>query len=225
MKILVIEDDAAIVEFISIAFDIGWPGTDVIYSHQGGRGVELAEVSLPDAVILDLGLPDISGFDVLKQIRCFSEVPVIIETVRNNESDIVKGLDWGADEYIIKPFGQLELLAKVKAVLRRQPCSEISGAIVSGPLRLDAITGVLFYKNNSVHITHTENLIMRQFMENIGHAVTYSDLADIIWGNTYAGAEDTLRVYVQRIRGKLESLTNDAMHIRSLPKIGYILDT
>jgi two-component system KDP operon response regulator KdpE len=185
---------------------------------------ELVESDLPDVVILDLGLPDISGFDVLKQIRTFSEVPVIIETVRNNESDIVKGLDWGADEYIIKPFGQLELLAKVKAVLRRQHCSEVSGAIVSGPLRFDAMTGLLFYQTKSVHITHTESLMMRQFMENIGRIVTYSDLADVIWGNSYSGAGDTLRVYVQRIRGKLESLTGGAMHIQVQPKVGYCLD-
>ena len=119
MKVLVIEDDAEIVEFISIAFDVGWPGAEIISTHQGNTGVKLAKTEAPDAILLDLALPDISGFDVLKQIRAFSKVPVIIESVKRSEANIVKGLDFGANAYIVKPFGQFELLARTKTVLRR----------------------------------------------------------------------------------------------------------
>ena len=118
VKILVIEDDAEIVEFISMAFDNSWPGTETISTHHGRKGLELCQTQKPDAVLLDVGLPDISGFDVLKRIRAFSEVPVIIESVRGSEYDVANGLSCGADEYIVKPFGQLELVARVKAVCR-----------------------------------------------------------------------------------------------------------
>jgi two-component system response regulator VicR len=118
VKILVIEDDAEIVEFMSIAFSTAWPAVEMISTHHGKEGIDLVKTQQPDAVLLDLGLPDISGFDVLKRIRAFSEVPVIIESVRGSEYDVANGLSCGADEYIVKPFGQLELVARVKAVCR-----------------------------------------------------------------------------------------------------------
>ncbi|MFC2067664.1 response regulator transcription factor [Chloroflexota bacterium] len=120
MKLLLIEDDSDIVEAISLAFQIRWPEAQVISTQSGKKGVGLVESVQPDIVILDLGLPDIDGFTVLRKIRLFSQVPIIIVTVRADESDIIKGLEWGADDYIIKPFRQLELLARVKAQIRRQ---------------------------------------------------------------------------------------------------------
>ncbi|MBN1643866.1 MAG: response regulator, partial [Dehalococcoidales bacterium] len=108
MKVLVIEDDKEIVDAISLAFQIRWPEAKVISTRLGQKGVEFVETEQPDIVILDLGLPDITGFEVLRQIRRFSTVPTIILTVRTEESDVVKGLEWGADDYITKPFRQLE---------------------------------------------------------------------------------------------------------------------
>ena len=119
MKVLVIEDDKEIVDAISLAFQIRWPEAKVISTRLGQKGVELVESESPDIVILDLGLPDIAGFEVLRQIRLFSAVPTIILTVRAEEADVVKGLEWGADDYITKPFRQLELLARVKSMIRR----------------------------------------------------------------------------------------------------------
>src|SRR4030042_1995566 len=120
MKVLVIEDDREIVDAISLAFQIRWPEAKLISTRLGQKGVELVESESPDIVILDLGLPDINGFEVLQAIRLFSQVPTIILTVRSDEADIVKGLEWGADDYITKPFRQLEFLARVKALIRRQ---------------------------------------------------------------------------------------------------------
>jgi two-component system KDP operon response regulator KdpE len=224
MKILVIEDDAEIIEFISIAFDIGWPGVELVSTHQGNKGLELVETEAPDAVILDLGLPDISGFDVLKQIRAFSAVPVIIESVRGSETDIVKGLDWGADEYIVKPFGQLELLARVKAVLRRTACRDVSGSVSSGQISLNTVSRQLSCRNKSVLLTHTESLIAHSLIVNAGQVVTYAQLAEAVWGDTYPDATDALRVYIRRIRAKIEPVIEGVGHIDSRPGVGYILE-
>jgi DNA-binding response OmpR family regulator len=120
MKILVIEDDQQIVEAITLAFQIRWPEAKLVSTQQGEKGIELVESEKPDIVILDLGLPDINGYDVLKQIRMFSDIPILILTARTEESDIVKGLEWGADDYMIKPFHQLELLSRIKALTRRR---------------------------------------------------------------------------------------------------------
>lgn len=224
MKILVIEDDAEIIEFISIAFDIGWPGVELVSTHQGNTGLELVETEAPDAVILDLGLPDISGFDVLKRIRTFSAVPVIIISVRGSESDIVKGLDWGADEYIQKPFGQLELLARVKAVLRRTAGRGISDCVSAGPLSLNTVSHQFSCRNKSVLLTHTESLIAHSLIVNAGQVVTYPQLAEAVWGENYPDATDALRVYIRRIRAKIEPVLEGAGRIDSRPGVGYILE-
>jgi len=137
MKLLVVEDDEELIEAISLAFQIRWPEAQIISTRSGKKGVEQVESESPDIVILDLGLPDINGFDVLRKIRLFSQVPIIIVSVRAEEADIIKGLEWGADDYIIKPFRQLELLARIKAQVRRQGQPE-DEEIVIGPSKLDS---------------------------------------------------------------------------------------
>jgi len=119
MKILVIEDDKEILEVISVGFEMRWPEMKLVSTRLGREGVELAASENPDVVILDLGLPDINGFEVLEEIRTFSRVPVLILTVRNDESDVVRGLELRADDYMTKPFQQMELQSRVEALLRR----------------------------------------------------------------------------------------------------------
>ena len=225
MKVMIIEDNAEIVEYISIAFDIGWPGTELIKTSEGVKAIELIGSRSPDVVILDLGLPDVSGFDVLKNIRLFSDVPVIIATVRDSEADIVKGLDFGADEYIVKPFGQLELLARVKAVLRnRKGYSGLLDIITLGPLRFDPVCNDLACGTKSIHLTHTEGLILHLLMINAGKPVSFSEIADRIWGGSYPNASDTLRVYIRRLRAKIEKEPQCANLIQSRPGIGYFIE-
>ena len=117
MKALLIEDDPEIVESVSIAFAIGWPEVQLLYTNLGKRGIELLESQDPDVVILDLGLPDVNGWEVLKRIRLFSSVPVLILTVRADEHDIAKGLGLGALDYLVKPCDYKELLARVKTMI------------------------------------------------------------------------------------------------------------
>jgi two-component system KDP operon response regulator KdpE len=222
MKILVIDDDAAILEFISIAFDVGWPEAEIITAHHGRKGIETAELELPDLVILDLNLPDISGFDVLRKIRSFSSVPIIVISVKDTEQDVVKCLSIGADDYLIKPFGQLELLARVRCILRRTTGLNSSGCISCGELQLEPAKGELTYRHERIHLTNTECLIMQELMKNIGQVVTYDDLADVIWGTIYPNAVETLRVYVRRLRQKIEHYTQKKI-IHSKSGTGYLL--
>lgn len=118
VKILVIEDDREIVEVISVGFEMRWPGVKLVSTRLGREGVELAASENPDIIILDLGLPDVTGFEVLREIRTFSGVPILILTVRSEEADIDRGLEWGADDYMTKPFQQAELQSRVEVLIR-----------------------------------------------------------------------------------------------------------
>ncbi len=222
MKVLLIEDDREIVEAISLAFQIRWPEAELIPTRLGQKGVELVESESPDIVILDLGLPDISGFEVLQQIRLFSQVPTIILTVRAEEADVVKGLEWGADDYITKPFRQMEFLARVKALIRRQ-ANLGSDSLSFGPLKLDATTGQLFVDSREVALTVTETHIMAHLMRNGGHVVTHSSLAEAVWGDDYPGATDSLKVHIRRLREKIEEDPSSPKLILIRTGVGYFL--
>ena len=126
LKIISIEDDPQIREVISLSFKLRWPGTSVITAPDGETGLELVKAEKPDAVLLDIGLPGMDGFEVLARIRQFSNVPVIILTVRNEEPDELTGLELGADDYIVKPFDHRELIARVKKVLSRSQATNTS---------------------------------------------------------------------------------------------------
>jgi two-component system KDP operon response regulator KdpE len=222
MKVLIIEDDKEIVDAISLAFQIRWPEVKVASTRLGKRGVELVESEAPDIVILDLGLPDINGFEVLRQIRLFSSVPIIILTVRAEEADIVKGLEWGADDYIVKPFRQLELLARVRALIRRRtPAEEETLAV--GPLHLEATTGQLLYNSKEIALTITESRLLSHLMRNAGHVVTHSSLAEAVWGNDYPGATDSLKVHIRRLREKIEADPSHPQLILTKSGVGYFL--
>ncbi len=222
MKVLLIEDDKDIIDAISLAFQIRWPEAKVVSTRLGEKGVELVEGEVPDIVVLDLGLPDINGFEVLRQIRLFSKVPVIILTVRSDEADVVKGLEWGADDYIIKPFRQLELLARVKAMIRRQDPSE-EESLVYGPLRLETASGQLYHDGKEIALTVTESHILSHLMKNAGHVVSHSSLAEAVWGDDYPGATDSLKVHIRRLRQKIEADPSQPKTILTRTGVGYFL--
>ncbi|MBI4283086.1 MAG: response regulator transcription factor [Chloroflexi bacterium] len=222
MKVLLIEDEREIIEAISLAFRIRWPEAKVISTRLGEKGVELVESEAPDIVILDLGLPDISGFEVLHQIRLFSHVPIIILTVRADEADIVKGLEWGADDYITKPFRQLEFLARVKALIRRQHPAE-EAILSSGSLSLDTNTGQLHHDGKEIALTTTESHILSHLMKNAGHVVTHLSLAEAVWGDDYPGAADSLKVHIRRLREKIEANPSQPQLILTKTGVGYSL--
>lgn len=223
MKVLVIEDDRGIVEAIFLAFKIRWPDAQLVSTHLGEKGLELVESESPDIVILDVGLPDISGFEVLRQVRAFSSIPIIILTVRAEEADIVKGLEWGADDYIVKPFRQLELLSRVQVQLRRQSSLDEAAPLICGQIRFDPSLRQLRYGEKEVSLTATESQILYQLMRNAGRVVTHAAVAEGVWGVDYPGAIDSLKVYIRRLREKLEEDPSHPKLILTKAGIGYSL--
>lgn len=223
MKVLIIEDDPGIVETISLTFQIRWPETELISTHSGEKGVAMVEAENPDMVILDLGLTDINGFEVLKQIRLFSAVPVLILTVRADESDVVKGLEWGADDYMVKPFRQLELMSRVKALTRRRSYLPEETPLVYGQFHFYPSTCQLCYGDKEIALTTTEGRIFHKLIENTGRVVTYADLAASLWGDEYPGTDASLQVHVHRLRAKIEADPAKPQVILTKSGIGYTM--
>ena len=223
MKVLIIEDDREIVEVISLAFQIRWPEVKLVSTHLGEKGVELVESENPDVVILDLGLPDTSGYDVLREIRTFSTVPILILTVRGEEPDVVRGLEWGADDYMVKPFRQLELLSRIRALTRRANSSGGETPLVYGELSFNPTTRQLSCGQKEIEITRTEGTILHQLMRNPGLVVTHSALAEALWGEDYPDATSALKVYILRLRQKLEADPSQPKLILTKSGIGYLL--
>jgi two-component system response regulator VicR len=223
MKVLVIEDDQDVIDTITLTFEVGWPGVELVSSYEGKRGVEMAESEAPDIIILDLGLPDISGFEVLRQIRSFSDVPIIILTVMDEEDDLIKGLTWGADDYVTKPFSKMELLARVKTILRRQNPSAEEPPLLFGLLRYHPSTRQFFYDDREVILTATEANILCDLMKKAGQVVTQLSLAETVWGVDYPGAADSLKVHIRHLREKLEADPSHPKLILTRPGVGYLL--
>lgn len=221
-KVLIIEDSEDVVEAISVALQIRWPQLKIFSTGEGEEGLELAIKKSPDIIILDLGLIDISGFEVLKRIRLFSNVPVIILTVRGDEADVIKGLELGADEYIIKPFRQLELLARIKAITRRIYAIEGEHPFVSGKFYFDSSNRIVKFGERQAVLTHTENIILLKLVQNLDIVVTHSKLAEDIWGNSYPEAADSIKVYVRRLRKKIEPDPSHPRLIITKPGLGYL---
>jgi len=224
MKILVIEDAKEIVDTISLCFELRWPGVDVISTAEGGQGLTLAETESPDVVILDLGLPDVDGFEVLKEIRAFSNVPVIIVTVRGEEIDKIKGLELGADDYVTKPFSHMELLARIQAVLRRTSLPQSKTAekpFRSSRLNIDFATRTVIVDGQPVKLTPTEYNLLHYLAMNADTTLTHRALLEKVWGEEYVDSPEYLKVYIQRLRNKLETDPGKPQLIISQRGIGY----
>ncbi|MDD5402562.1 MAG: response regulator transcription factor [Dehalococcoidales bacterium] len=226
MRILIVEDDSEVSEFTSIALEMGWPGAKINQTHLGKQAIELVEKKNYNLIILDLNLPDIDGYLVLQKIRNISSTPVIITSVRCSEAEIVKGLEYGADDYIVKPFGQMELVARGRAVLRRLQESNIYAPITRGPISLDPGRGELVYGSRKSHITRTESLILSLLLQNPGQLVTYYQLEEAIWGEagTCPNSADSIRVYISRLRSKLSYDHDCKISIQAHAGAGYLLN-
>ena len=222
-KVLIIEDDQSVVDSVAIAFRKHWRTAELLSARMGGEGVELIEDGHFDAVILDLGLPDMDGLDALRQIRLFSQVPVLVLSVREEESDIARALGWGADDYITKPFKNKELVARLQARVRQRTSAEEEAPIVCGALRLDPITFQLHHGTREVSLTTVEGHILQCLMRNAGHPVPYARIAEEVWGEEYPGSVVALRSHIRRLRGKLELVSNRPKLILTKAGVGYLL--
>ena len=224
MKALIIEDAPDIVETISLCFELRWPEVKVIATPEGSKGLTLVETESPDVVILDLGLPDTDGLEVLKDIRSFSNVPIIIVTVRGEEMDKVRGLELGADDYITKPFSHMELLARIQAVLRRTHLAGFEAEekpFLSPGLTIDFASRTVTANGQIVNLTPTEYDLLRYLVLNEGTVLTHRALLEKVWGKEYTDAPEYLKVYIQRLRNKLEADSSNPRLLISKRGVGY----
>jgi two-component system KDP operon response regulator KdpE len=224
LKVLIIEDAPDIVESISLCFELRWPGVKVIATSEGSEGLTLVETEHPDVIILDLGLPDMDGLEVLKNVRAFSEVPVIIVTVRADEMDRIRGLELGADDYITKPFSHMELLARMKAVLRRTTMPELRAgekSFYSSRLTIDFTTRTVIVNGHPVRLTPTEYSLLHYLVLNEGAVLTHRALLEKVWGEEYLDSPEYLKVYIQRLRNKLEEDISNPQFLISERGVGY----
>lgn len=224
MKVLVIEDDPGIVEVVSLCFQLRWSGTSLISATTGAKGIDFVETESPDVVILDIGLPDMDGYQVLHDIRRFSDVPVIMLTVRSEDIHIAKGLELGADDYITKPFSHIELIARVQAVLRRTQGLSVTNEeqpFTSGKLSVNFASNEVTLDGKPVKLTSTERKLLHYLIRNEGRILSHESLLAKVWGENYIDARDLLRVHIQHLRQKLGDKTDSPSIIVTEHGMGY----
>ncbi len=222
--ILIIDDEPKIVRFIQTSLSLA--GFEILTASTGYGALATFENERPDLVILDLGLPDIDGFEVLQEIRSYSTVPIIILTARGDEQDKVRGLELGADDYLTKPFGTPELKARIRAVLRRAewaPQASEESEFSWGDLHVDFRRRRVKMRGEEVHLTPTEYDLLRYMSQNAGHVLSHMELLSRVWGEEYRNDLAILRVNISRLRQKLEEDPRQPRYIVTVPGVGYTL--
>ena len=222
--ILVIEDEAPIRRFVRISLEAD--GYHPIEATTGQQGLREAESLPPDAVILDLGLPDLDGLDVIRRLRSWSQVPIIVLSARGRETDKIAALDAGADDYLTKPFGAGELLARIRVALRhrRQTSDATDSAVFQvGELKVDQSRHEVSVGDREVHLTPTEFRLLAVLIRNAGKVVTHRQLLKEVWGPDSVQEYQYLRVYMGQLRRKLETETTRPRYLLTEAGIGYRL--
>jgi two-component system KDP operon response regulator KdpE len=220
-KILIIDDELQIRRALDINLRIR--GYDVLLADTGEEGLKVAASGRPDAVVLDLGLPGSGGLDVVRGIRGWSQVPIVILSVRESETEKVAALDAGADDYVTKPFGMDELLARLRAALRRAAPPTEEATILAGDLEIDLADRRVRRQGADVRLTPTEWHLVEVLAKNQGRLVTQGQLLQEVWGPSYQRNANYLRVYMAQIRRKLEADAAHPRHFLTEPGMGYRL--
>jgi two-component system KDP operon response regulator KdpE len=224
MRILVVDDEPDVVESVRLGFTLQWREVDVLGANAGDAALDIVENEHPDIVLLDVGLPGRDGYEVLTQIRAFSDVPVVMLTARDDAMDKVRGLELGADDYVTKPFNHLELMARVKAVLRRlempAPASR-APSFRSGDLEVDFAKQEARLHGERMDLTATEYKLLYHLVRNAGHVLEHGTLLAKVWGREYVDEVDYIRVYIRRLRNKLGDSSESARYIRTERGLGY----
>ena len=220
-KILVVEDEASFSEALS--YVLGKEGFEVVVADTGDGAIAAFDKGGADLVLLDLMLPGLSGTEVCKQLRSRSAVPIIMLTAKDTEVDKVVGLELGADDYVTKPYSKAELVARIKAVLRRQ--GDVSnpqeGVITAGPVRIDVERHQVNINNELISLPLKEFELLEFLVRNSGRVLTRAQLIDRVWGSDYFGDTKTLDVHVKRLRAKIESDPANPVYIQTIRGLGY----
>ena len=220
MTILVVDDEPQIRRAMRTSLEAH--GFRVETAANGEEGLVKAAEAAPELVFLDLGLPDLDGTEVISRLRSFSEVPVIVLSVRDRQSDKVAALDAGADDYVTKPFGMEEVLARMRAQLRRVHADQPAPAIVTvGDLEIDLARRLVRLDGQPVHLTRTEWALLEAFVTNPGKLLTHQWLLRTVWGQGYGEESHYLRVYVRALRKKLGDEASSPRLILTEPGVGY----
>jgi two-component system KDP operon response regulator KdpE len=224
--ILIVDDEPRILRFIKTSLSLS--GYDLLTASSGRTALSLFEAEQPTLIILDLGLPDVDGFEVLQEIRAYSTIPIVILTARDDEESKVRGLELGADDYLTKPFGIGELKARIQAVLRRVKWSPQPSDITEFTLRdlhVDFQRRRVQVRGEEIHLTPTEYELLRVLIQHSGQVLLHSDLLGQVWGEEYRNDLAILRVNVSRLRQKIEEDPREPRYILTVPGVGYILSS
>ncbi|HVT39031.1 MAG TPA: response regulator transcription factor [Gemmatimonadaceae bacterium] len=220
--ILVVDDEPRIRSALQSAIEE--IADRVIEAATGAEAVRLAASEQPDLIVLDLGLPDLSGADVCREIRRFATMPIVVLSARHHEADKVELLSLGADDYVTKPFSTMELLARIKAQLRRSRAQrEIppDGPVVAGDLSIDIARRALLRNGQSVHLTRIEWNILRALVLAAGRTLTHRQLFDAVWGRPFGDPQQYLRVHITNLRRKIEPQPASPRFVVTEPGVGY----
>lgn len=223
-RILIVDDEPRYLRLLEA--NLRTEGYDVISALDGSQALDAFSSQPVDLILLDIMMPKMDGFAVCQRIREFSNVPIIILTAKGDEQDRVRGLDLGADDYLIKPFSAIELLARVRAVLRRAQVTVEDGQaryFTHGNLRIDFARAEVWRGNQPVYLSATEYRLLLQFAHNIGKIMTSEDLLTNIWGAEYRDDKEILWVSIARLRQKLEDDPHAPKHIVTRSGLGYLM--
>lgn len=220
MKILVVDDDRVLADVV--AFTLRREGFDILLAYDGVSGLQRWQEEQPDLVVLDVNMPKLDGFEVCRRIRAQADTPVILLTVRGEDDDIVDGLEIGADDYIVKPFSPRQLVARVKAILRRLGGQPLLAELHVGDLKLVPGKREVFLDSESepISLTPLENRLLEYLVVNAGQVLTFDMVMDHVWGPASAD-RDMLRHLVRRLRAKIEPDPSEPIYIQTVPGLGY----
>lgn len=217
--VLVIDDESQIRKLLQISLESN--DYNVIQASTGKEGLILSANHPPDLILLDIGLPDKSGHEILKEFREWYNNPIIILSVQDNEADIVSALDNGATDYLIKPFRTGELLARIRSAIRRSQNIENNTTITCGDIKIDLVARIIKRKEETIKLTSTEYNLLALFAKNEGKVLTHQFILKEIWGYSYQTETQYLRVFVGSLRKKLEENPNNPQHIITESGVGY----
>ena len=226
-KILVVEDEESFSE--ALAYLLGREGFEVTVADSGPKAIEEFDRVGADLVLLDLMLPGLSGTEVCKQIRQRSDVPIIMLTAKDSEVDKVVGLELGADDYVTKPYSSRELVARIRAVLRRNSdlgdTDPADGTLTVGPVRLDTERHVIAINGSTVQFPLKEFELLEFLMRNCDRVLTRTQIIDRVWGSDYVGDTKTLDVHIKRLRAKIEVDPAHPIYIQTVRGLGYKMES
>lgn len=222
IRILVVDDEPQIQRFLKLGLTAG--GFVVSAATTAGEAIRMIATTAPDLVLLDLGLPDLDGKDVIRQARAFSQVPIIVVSARDREAEKIEAFDLGADDYVNKPFGIGELLARIRAALRHHNQAGNSSPVLShGEISLDVAAHRAAKNGTPLKLTPKEFDLLALLLRNTGRVLTHRQILTAIWGPAHAEDMQYLRVLIGQLRGKLEGDQANPRHIQTEPGIGYRL--